>query len=85
MPSDPGEFTLKAFLNGKLDYQSGSSGRFDPPIMKLRTNCHATNARGFSNEIAKLRELLNFASLIEWSWTLRKKMSMPTVLNFMSY
>jgi tRNA modification GTPase len=33
--------------------------------MKLRTKLPCNKCAGFSNEIAKLRELLNFASLIE--------------------
>lgn len=64
----PGEFTLRAFLNGKLDLsqaeavadliQSTSKAGHDASINQMRG--------GFSREIAKLREqLLSFASLVE--------------------
>lgn len=63
-----GEFTLRAFLNGKMDLSqaeavadliaSDSAAAHDIAIQQMRG--------GFSNEIQKLREeLLNFASLIE--------------------
>ena len=66
--ADPGEFTLRAFLNGKLDLSqaeavadliaSDNEASHQIAIQQMRG--------GFSNEIAKLREeLLNFASLIE--------------------
>src|SRR5690606_20234802 len=64
----PGEFTLRAFLNGKLDLSqaeavaalisSDNEASHQIAIQQMRG--------GFSSEIAKLREeLLNFASLIE--------------------
>ena len=63
-----GEFTLRAFLNGKLDLSqaeavadliaSENEASHQIAIQQMRG--------GFSNEISKLRqELLNFASLIE--------------------
>ncbi|WP_457616012.1 tRNA uridine-5-carboxymethylaminomethyl(34) synthesis GTPase MnmE [Lutibacter sp.] len=63
-----GEFTLRAFLNGKMDLSqaeavadliaSTSSAAHKVALQQMRG--------GFSTEIAKLREqLLNFASLIE--------------------
>ncbi|BAO77081.1 GTPase and tRNA-U34 5-formylation enzyme TrmE [Winogradskyella sp. PG-2] len=63
-----GEFTLRAFLNGKLDLSqaeavadlisSDNEASHQIAIQQMRG--------GFSSEIAKLREeLLNFASLIE--------------------
>ncbi len=63
-----GEFTLRAFLNGKMDLSqaeavadliaSENEAAHQVAIQQMRG--------GFSNEIAKLREeLLNFASLIE--------------------
>ena len=63
-----GEYTLRAFLNGKLDLSqaeavadliaSDSAASHQIAMQQMRG--------GFSNEIAKLREeLLNFASLIE--------------------
>ncbi|WP_431160357.1 tRNA uridine-5-carboxymethylaminomethyl(34) synthesis GTPase MnmE [Flagellimonas beolgyonensis] len=66
--ASPGEFTLRAFLNGKMDLSqaeavadliaSDSEAAHDIAIQQMRG--------GFSNEIQKLREeLLNFASLIE--------------------
>jgi len=67
-PARPGEFTLRAFLNGKMDLSqaeavadliaSGSEAAHDLAIKQMRG--------GFSNEISQLRqELLHFASLIE--------------------
>lgn len=63
-----GEFTMRAFLNGKLDLSqaeavadliaSDNEASHQIAMQQMRG--------GFSNEIAKLREqLLNFASLIE--------------------
>ncbi|MBU0487656.1 MAG: tRNA uridine-5-carboxymethylaminomethyl(34) synthesis GTPase MnmE [Bacteroidetes bacterium] len=67
-PADPGEFTYRAFMNGKLDLtqaeavadlvQSGSEAAHKVAIRQLRG--------GFSSDIKKLRdELINFASLLE--------------------
>lgn len=64
----PGEFTLRAFLNGKLDLSQAEA------VADLITSDNEASHQiamqqmrgGFSSEIAKLREeLLNFASLIE--------------------
>jgi tRNA modification GTPase len=66
--ANPGEFTLRAFLNGKLDLSqaeavadlisSDSAASHQVAMQQMRG--------GFSSEISKLREeLLNFASLIE--------------------
>ena len=66
--ADAGEFTLRAFLNGKLDLSqaeavadliaSDSAASHQLAMQQMRG--------GFSSEIKKLREeLLNFASLIE--------------------
>lgn len=66
--AQPGEFTLRAFLNGKLDLSQAeavadliaadSEASHQLAIQQMRG--------GFSNEMAQLRqELLNFASLIE--------------------
>jgi tRNA modification GTPase len=66
--ANPGEFTLRAFLNGKMDLSqaeavadlisSDSKASHQIAIQQMRG--------GFSNEIENLREqLLNFASLIE--------------------
>ena len=63
-----GEFTLRAFINGKMDLSqaeavadliaSDNAGAHQIAMQQMRG--------GFSNEIAQLRqELLNFASLIE--------------------
>lgn len=66
--ADPGEFTLRAFLNGKLDLSQAEA------VADLISSDNEASHQiamqqmrgGFSNEIAKLREeLLNFASLIE--------------------
>lgn len=66
--ADAGEFTLRAFLNGKIDLSqaeavadviaSDNAASHQIAIQQMRG--------GFSNEIKELRaELLNFASLIE--------------------
>ncbi|MGB1308173.1 MAG: tRNA uridine-5-carboxymethylaminomethyl(34) synthesis GTPase MnmE, partial [Oceanihabitans sp.] len=66
--ANAGEFTLRAFLNGKLDLSqaeavadiiaSDNEASHQVAMQQMRG--------GFSNEISKLREeLLNFASLIE--------------------
>ena len=66
--ANPGEFTLRAFLNGKMDLSqaeavadliaSDSAAAHQIAIQQMRG--------GFSSEIKNLREeLLNFASLIE--------------------
>jgi tRNA modification GTPase len=63
-----GEFTLRAFLNGKLDLSQAEA------VADLISSDNEASHQiamqqmrgGFSNEISKLREeLLNFASLIE--------------------
>lgn len=67
-PAKPGEFTLRAFLNGGLDLSqaeavadliaSDSKASHDVAIQQMRG--------GFSNELAALREqLIHFASMIE--------------------
>ncbi|MBP6813093.1 MAG: tRNA uridine-5-carboxymethylaminomethyl(34) synthesis GTPase MnmE [Saprospiraceae bacterium] len=66
--AEPGEFTLRAFLNGKMDLTqaeavadliaSESAAAHDVAIRQLRG--------GFKHEIQKLREeLIHFASLVE--------------------
>ena len=66
--ADPGEFTLRAFLNGKLDLRQAEA------VADLIASDNAASHQiamqqmrgGFSSELSKLRqELLNFASLIE--------------------
>lgn len=66
--ANPGEFTLRAFLNGKLDLSQAEA--VADLISSDNESSHQIAMQqmrgGFSNEIAKLREeLLNFASLIE--------------------
>lgn len=67
-PAGPGEFTLRAFLNGKMDLSqaeavadviaANSESSHELAMSQMRG--------GFSNEIQKLRnELIHFASLIE--------------------
>lgn len=67
-PAQAGEFTLRAFLNGKFDLSQAEA------VADLIASNSATSHQvamqhmrgGFSNKIAVLREnLLNFASLIE--------------------
>lgn len=66
--AEPGEYTLRAFLNGKLDLSQAEA--VADLISSENEASHQIAMQqmrgGFSNEIAKLREeLLNFASLIE--------------------
>ncbi|SFN80660.1 tRNA modification GTPase trmE [Bizionia echini] len=66
--ADAGEFTLRAFLNGKLDLsQAEAVADLISSENKASHQIAMQQMRGgFSSEIAKLREeLLNFASLIE--------------------
>ena len=66
--ANPGEFTLRSYLNGKMDLSQAEA------VADLIASTTAASHRvalsqmkgGFSNEISKLREqLLNFISLIE--------------------
>lgn len=66
--AEAGEFTLRAFLNGKIDLSQAEA------VADLISSDNAASHQiamqqmrgGFSNEIKRLREeLLNFASLIE--------------------
>lgn len=66
--ANPGEFTLRAFLNGKIDLSQAEA------VADLISSDNEASHQiamqqmrgGFSSEIAQLRvELLNFASLIE--------------------
>ncbi len=66
--AQPGEFTMRAFLNGKMDLSQAEA--VADLIASSSESGHAVAMRqmrgGFSNEIQKLRqELLDFASLIE--------------------
>ncbi|WP_298143709.1 tRNA uridine-5-carboxymethylaminomethyl(34) synthesis GTPase MnmE [Flavobacterium sp.] len=66
--AEPGEFTLRAFLNGKLDLSQAEAVADLIASDSAAAHQLAMNQMrgGFSSEIAKLREeLLNFASLIE--------------------
>ncbi len=66
--AQPGEFTLRAFLNGQMDLSQAEA--VADLIASNSASAHAIAMQqmrgGFSNEIQKLRqELLDFASLIE--------------------
>lgn len=68
IPAGPGEFTLRAFLNGKLDLSQAEA--VADLIASQNPAAHALAMRqlrgGFSQEIRRLREaLLNFLALIE--------------------
>lgn len=66
--AEPGEFTLRAFLNGKLDLSQAEAVADLIASDNEASHTLAMNQMrgGFSNEIAELRtQLLNFASLIE--------------------
>ncbi len=66
--AQPGEFTLRAFLNGKMDL-SQAEAVADLVASTSESSHHVAMRQmrgGFSHEIKKLREeLVNFASLIE--------------------
>ncbi len=66
--ANPGEFTLRAFMNGKLDLSQAEA--VADLISSRSANSHLVAMQqmrgGFSNDIQVLREkLVNFASLIE--------------------
>ncbi len=66
--AQPGEFTLRAFLNGQLDLSQAEA--VADLIASNSASAHSLAMQqmrgGFSNEIQNLREeLINFASLIE--------------------
>lgn len=68
VPAFPGEFTQRAFLNGKMDLsQAEAVADVIASASKAAHRIAVNQIRGgFSAEIKKLRaELLNFASLIE--------------------
>lgn len=66
--AQPGEFTLRAFLNGKLDLSQAEA--VADLVASESEAAHAVALRqlrgGFKNEISRLREeLIHFASLVE--------------------
>ncbi|MDX1760912.1 MAG: tRNA uridine-5-carboxymethylaminomethyl(34) synthesis GTPase MnmE [Christiangramia sp.] len=66
--AEAGEFTLRAFLNGKMDLSQAEAvaDLISSENMASHQMAMQQMRGGFSNEIQKLREeLLNFASLIE--------------------
>ena len=66
--AQPGEFTQRAFLNGKMDLSQAESVADLIASSSAATHRLAMNQMrgGFSNKLIELRtELLNFASLIE--------------------
>jgi tRNA modification GTPase len=66
--ADPGEFTLRAFLNGKMDLsQAEAVADLIASESRVGHNVAMKQMRGgFSNEIAALRQqLIDFAALIE--------------------
>ncbi len=68
VPADPGEFTMRAFMNGKMDLsQAEAVADIIASDSEAAHRLAATQLRGgFSAEIERLRqELLHFAALIE--------------------
>jgi len=66
--AEPGEFTLRAFLNGKMDLSQAEAVADLIASTSAASHKVAMNQMrgGFSSELSKLREqLLNFISLIE--------------------
>ncbi len=67
-PANPGEYTLRAFLNGKLDLsQAEAVGDLIASQSKAAHDIAINQMRGgFSSEIKRLRQqLIDFASMIE--------------------
>ena len=67
-PAKAGEFTLRAFINGKMDLAQAEAVAdvIASENEASHQGGHATNAGGISAEIKQLRqELLDFASLVE--------------------
>jgi len=67
-PADPGEFTLRAFLNGKMDLSQSEA--VADLITSETASMHQVAMQqlrgGFKNDLEKIRqELLDFASLLE--------------------
>ena len=68
VPASPGEFTQRAFMNGKMDLSQAEAVADLVASSTRSSHKVALNQMrgGFSDEIGKLRkDLLNFASLIE--------------------
>jgi tRNA modification GTPase len=68
VPAEPGEFTMRAFLNGKMDLSQAEAVADVVASQTTASHRIAVNQMrgGFSSEIGKLRsELLHFVSLIE--------------------
>ena len=66
--ANPGEFTLRAFINGKMDLSQAEAVADLIASENRKAHQIAINQmrRGFSDDLKKLREqLINFASLIE--------------------
>lgn len=66
--AEPGEFTMRAFMNGKMDLSQAEA--VADLIASQSRNAHNIAIKqmrgGFSNELKEIREkLINFASLIE--------------------
>jgi tRNA modification GTPase len=66
--AEPGEFTMRAFLNGKMDLSQAEA--VSDLITSQSRNAHHIAMKqmrgGFSNDLKEIREkLINFASLIE--------------------
>ena len=66
--AEPGEFTMRAFMNGKMDLSQAEA--VADLIASQSKNAHTIAMKqmrgGFSNELKEIREkLINFASLIE--------------------
>lgn len=66
--AEPGEFTMRAFMNGKMDLSQAEA--VADLIASQSRNAHNIAMKqmrgGFSNELKEIREkLINFASLIE--------------------
>ena len=65
--AQPGEYTKRAFMNGKMDLIKQGGGRpYRLQLGSISSCCHESDEGGFSRELADLRaSLLKFVSLIE--------------------
>ncbi len=87
--SEAGEFTLRAFLNGKIDLAQAEAVADQIASGTKASRDTALNAMrgGFSKVLADLREqMIKFSALIELSWIFRRKMlNLLTGPSFMHY
>ena len=81
----PGEFTQRAFLNGKMDLSQAEAVADLIASSSAATHRMAMNQMrgGFSRELSALRErLLHLTSLMDWISVTMRNWSLPTAVNW---